>query len=201
MTRSPVVTRAATDADLPVLLGLLEELRHVGGRAERAVNPFSVGHLADRLREVLSDDSHRVVLACIDDAPAGMAVLRVARPDPLATGRLVQVSHVFVSRAMRRRGVGQALVDAATEFALERQVDHVAVGVYPSLRDVSRFYARLGFAPAVLYRIAPVAVLRRRRTKERQPDPYGDVLRRRTRLLRSTPPRRVRRPLERDSAD
>jgi len=39
--RSPVGTRAATAADVPVLVTLWNELRKVGGRAERAVNPVA----------------------------------------------------------------------------------------------------------------------------------------------------------------
>jgi hypothetical protein len=34
--------------------------------------------------------------------------------------------------------------------------------VYPQLREVNRFYARLGLAPVVVRRAAPTALLRRR---------------------------------------
>jgi hypothetical protein len=88
------------------------------------------------------------------------------------------------------------LIQAATDFSAERRIEHVGVSVYPSLRDASRFYARLGFAPAALYRIAPVGVLRRRMGPDRQlPAVFGDRMRR-SGLPRPLPPRPRRRPAE-----
>jgi GNAT superfamily N-acetyltransferase len=192
-------------ADVPLLVGLWGELRHVGARAERAVNPMSVPDVGARLAEAIVSDHCRVVVALADDQVAGMAVLREARPDPLSEHRVVQVSHVIVASGKRRRGVGHALVAAATEFAEERQIEHVAAGVYPSLRDVSRFYARLGFAPVMVHRVAPVSVLRRRlgglsggtsmsasAVTDATFGRMDDLVRRRTRLRRPVPDQRTR---------
>jgi N-acetylglutamate synthase-like GNAT family acetyltransferase len=123
---------------------------------------MSVPYVSARLAEAIASDECRVVVAQADDQLAGMAVLRAVHPDPLSEHRVVQVSHVVVATGKRRRGVGHALLAAAADFADERQIEHVSAGVYPSLRDVSRFYARLGFAPVMVQRVAPVAVLRRR---------------------------------------
>jgi len=157
-----VSTRAATVADVPLLVGLWGELRHVGARAERAVNPVSVPNVSARIAEAIASEDCRVVVAVAQDEVAGMAILRETRPDPLSVHRIVQVCHVVVASGKRRRGVGHALLAAAADFADERQIEHVSAGVYPSLRDVSRFYARLGFAPVMVHRVAPVTVLRRR---------------------------------------
>lgn len=162
MPRTPVRARAATVADVPLLVGLWRELRQVGARAERAVNPLSIPDIGVCLAEAIESADCRVVLAHDGDEPAGMAVLRDVRPDPLSSQRLVQVSHVVVAPGKRRRGVGHALLAAAADFADERQIEHLVAGVYPSLRDASRFYARLGFAPMLVQRVAPVPVLRRR---------------------------------------
>ena len=40
-------------------------------------------------------------------------------------------------------------------------MDSVVVAVGPTTRDANRFFARLGFAPQVIRRSAPVAALRR----------------------------------------
>jgi hypothetical protein len=93
----------------------------------------------------------------------------------------------------RHHGIGHALVAAAADFASERHIDHVAVSVYPSLRDANRFYARLGFAPVAVRRIAPVAVLRRRLGSDPTGAMVSDAAVRRTRLLRSVQPQRIRR--------
>lgn len=162
MPGKPVQTRAATVADVPLLVGLWGELRHVGARTERAVTPLSVPDADASFVEAINSQDCRVILATDGDEAAGMAVLRDHRPDPLSPQRVVQVSHVVVAPKKRRHGVGHALLAAAAEFADERQIEHVIVGVYPSLRDASRFYARLGFAPVLVQRVAPVTVLRRR---------------------------------------
>jgi GNAT superfamily N-acetyltransferase len=192
-------------ADVPLLVGLWGELKHVGARAERAVNPMSVPDVSARLAEAISSDDCRVIVAVADDQVAGMAVLREMRPDPLSLHRVVQVSHVVVSAGKRRRGVGHALLAAAADFGDERQIEHVAAGVYPSLRDVSRFYARLGFAPVMVHRVAPVTVLRRRlggrpagssmpttAAAEAALGRVDDLVRRRTRLRRPVPAQRAK---------
>jgi ribosomal protein S18 acetylase RimI-like enzyme len=193
VVRPQVLTRIAVQDDLPVLLALWDELRIVGGRAERAVNPLTAVDVRDRLLEALLDPECRVMLACAEDQPAGMAVLQVIRPDPLSDIRLVHVVHIVVSRMKRHRGIGHALIATAADFANERRIDHVAVSVYPSLRDASRFYARLGFAPVAVRRIAPVAVLRRRLGNDPNISMLADAARRRTRLMRPVQPQRNRR--------
>jgi GNAT superfamily N-acetyltransferase len=174
-----------------VLVGLWKELRQVGGRAERAVNPVAVADIAERFRDAIAQGRCRVVLACADGEPAGMAVFRAIRPDPLSDSRVVQVSHVVVASGKRRRGVGHALVAAAADYADEVMVEHIAAGVYPSLRDASRFYARLGFAPVLVQRVAPVAVLRRRLSGEGGTLRIDDLVRRRSRLRRPVPAQRA----------
>jgi GNAT superfamily N-acetyltransferase len=194
VSRPAVVTRIAGVPDLPVLISLWNELRTVGGRAERAVNPLAATpDIQPLLESVLQDPACRVVLACDDhDEPAGMAVLNVTRPDPLSETHLVQFALLVVSRGKQHRGVGHALIAAAVDFAAERHADHVAVSVYASLRDANRFYARLGFAPLAVRRIAPVGVLQRRLGSDRTPI-FVDGVRRRSRVMRPIPPQRARR--------
>jgi ribosomal protein S18 acetylase RimI-like enzyme len=190
------VTQIAGEADIPILLTLWDELREIGGRAERAVTPPTVSDIENRLLELIEADRCRVILASIGGEPAGMAIFRIVRTDPMSDVETVHIVHLVVMGRSRQRGVGHALIQAATDYAIERRVDHVGVSVYPSLRDTSRFYARLGFAPAAVYRIAPVGVLRRRMGPDRQQSAaFGDRVRR-SRLPRSLPPRPRRRPTQ-----
>lgn len=191
MPRSPVLTRPASAADVPILVTLFSELRQVGGRAERAVNPIAFADVAERLAEAIASERCRVVLACVGGEPAGMAVLRAIHPDPLSCSQVVQISHAVVAHGKRRRGVGHALVAAAADFADELQVEHVSAGLYPSLRDASRFYARLGFAPLFVQRVAPVAIVRRRLGAESPTARVDDLVRRRNRLRRPVPAQRI----------
>jgi GNAT superfamily N-acetyltransferase len=188
----------ATTDDIPVLVALWHELRQLGGRAERAMNPVAIPDIAMRLRQAIVDESCHVVLASADGEPAGMAIYRPIRPDPLSDSLVLQMTHVIVATGKRRRGVGRALLAAGADIADSLAVEHVGVGIYPSLRDASRFYARLGFAPVLVQRIAPVGVLRRRLggtdgTVAR----VEDLVRRRNRIRRPLPaPRPPRRTPE-----
>jgi N-acetylglutamate synthase-like GNAT family acetyltransferase len=193
VSRSQVLTRMATVDDIPALLELWDELRQVGGRGERATNPVSTKDVRERLTAVLANPSYRIVLACHEGVPAGMAVLQTTRPDPFADAKILNVAHLVVSRATQHKGVGHSLLAAAADFAAERRLDQVSVSVYPSLREASRFFARLGFAPAAVRRVAPVSLLRRRLGADPATPAMGDAVRRRSRLVRPVTSARVRR--------
>jgi ribosomal protein S18 acetylase RimI-like enzyme len=196
VARTPVVTRAAVTDDLPVLLTLWQELRQVGARAERAVNPVATPDIAARLADAVTRPDCRLVIAFADDQPAGMAMFHAVRPDPLSDSTVLQMMHVVVANAHRRRGVGHALVAAAAEVADELRIEYVSVGVYPSLREASRFYARLGFAQVMVRRVAPVAVLRRRLAGDVTTMRVDDLVRRRNRMRRPVPAQRMARRIE-----
>jgi GNAT superfamily N-acetyltransferase len=183
----------ATVADIPALMDLWDELRQVGGRGERANNPVSTIDVRERLAAVLASPSYRIVLASLEDAPVGMAVLQTTRPDPFADSRVLNVAHLVVSRTAQHKGVGHALLKTAVDFATEKRLDQVAVSIYPSLREANRFFARLGFAPAATRRVAPVSLLRRRLGADAGVPVAADAMRRRTRLVRSVPSPRARR--------
>ena len=197
MPRTPVVTRTAGADDIPVLLALWQELAEVGARAERAVNPLATTpDIATRLADAIARDDCRVVLACADGEPAGMAMFHAVRPDPLSDSTVLRMIHVVVAKAHRRRGVGHALTAAAVEIADELHIEHVSVGVYPSLREASRFYARLGFAQVMVRRVAPVSVLRRRLSGDAASLRMEDLVRRRTRMRRPVPAQRLTRQVD-----
>jgi hypothetical protein len=71
------------------------------------------------------------------------------------------VSQYLVDAEHRRRGAGRALVAAAMVFAEAQGTDTVAVDVHPDHRETNRYFARMGFVPAVTRRVAPLSLLRR----------------------------------------
>jgi len=192
-----VVTRIAVSQDVPVLHALWRELSEVGARAEKAVNPVVTPDIADRLAEAIRRPDCRVVLAFVDDKPAGMAMFQAVHPDPLSDSTVLRMIHVVVGKAHRRRGVGHALVGAAADVADELGIEHVSVGVYPSLREASRFYARLGFAQVMVQRVVPVTMLRRRLCGDLTTRRVDDLVRRRNRMRRPVPAQRLARGVER----
>jgi ribosomal protein S18 acetylase RimI-like enzyme len=162
VSRFRVRVRTATVDDVDALVALvggMDDLGPVRGRAVARRRPDGFRTQCERL---LTDPGHRVVVALgEDDAVVGAAVFGAETAGGLLDPPSVYVSHLLVDPAHRKRGAGRALVAAAAGYADELGVDSVVVGVAPTGRDANRFFARLGFAPMVIRRIAPVAVLRR----------------------------------------
>jgi ribosomal protein S18 acetylase RimI-like enzyme len=192
MSWTSVRVRPATVEDLPILLEFGEELReHIGpardGKRLRSTPASSRASLEARYQDALADpDRHLVVAVAEDDAPLGMALFTVAPANALLDVLAVHVSHAMVADRHKRRGAGKALVAAAAAFADERGLDQVVVSVHPGSRDANRFFARLGFAPVAVRRVAPTSVVRRHlhSTDARTPD---HVVRRRPRRLARLP--------------
>lgn len=185
----PVTTRIATSDDVPALVDLWAELSQLSGRASVAVDPaMPTGDVTESLAAAVADPHCQVVVACAQGTPVGMAVLSTVEMGPLSRERAVQLDHVVVSGAARRRGVGHALVAAGAAYAEELGVEHVVVSLYPGMREASRFYARLGFAPLVVRRIAAVPALRRRLADADRRGSVEQLIRRRA--ARRLPPQR-----------
>lgn len=152
----------ATGADLPALEKLLDEWLVVSGRdAHRPRKSLFPSYTASRLLGVIEDPRSGIVLASIDGEPVGMAVLWEAEAGPLSPTLVSHLGHMVVIRGARRKGVGRAIVAAATEWSERRGVEQMVAHVDPGQREASRFFARLGFAPVSVRRVAPINLLRR----------------------------------------
>ena len=168
MAGSAVRVRPVTEADLPVLLELGEELRDQVVPGEARTRGGSMAHraqLAQRYTEAIADPDRHLVLAVggprDDEVVLGMALFTVAPANALVDIPAVHMSHAVVADRHRKRGAGKALVAAAAAFADERGIEQLVVSVNPNSRDAARFFARLGFMPQAVRRTAPVSVVRR----------------------------------------
>jgi len=166
VSRSNVRVRTATLDDLDAVLRLGADLHEPAATWPSPARLRWLGggdEMRGRYRRLLADEDHRVVLAVDEDSaePLGMAVLGVDPASALLDLPAVSVTHLLVAPAHRGRGAGRALVAAAVGYADERGMDHVIVGVSTTGREANRFFARLGFAPLVVRRIAVVSALRR----------------------------------------
>jgi ribosomal protein S18 acetylase RimI-like enzyme len=192
MSWSAVRVRPATDRDIPAMLAFADELREQPGptvarKRVRSTPAANRAGLAARYAEALDDPQrHLVVAVADDDVPLGMALFSVAPANALLDTPGLHVSHAIVADKHKRRGAGKALVAAAATFAEERGLDQVVVSVHPGSRDANRFFARLGFAPLAVRRVAPTAVVRRRLQTSDAPL-VEHVVRRRPRGLRRLP--------------
>lgn len=177
MGRLLVRVRDAGPDDLDVLLEFAAQVLDSGdANARSPLARLADGVMGHQLREryvrLLADREHRVVLAETDEATTvGVAVFSVDIISALLTVPVVYVSHVIVPGLERDRAVGRALVDAATTFAEEIDAEHVVVGLNPGGRESNRFFARLGFTPLIMRRIASVPALRRNLTDHQATQP------------------------------
>ena len=193
MPRGALRVRPAEPGDLAVLMALGEEMRdqllptEAGGRPRGA--PAAQREFAEqRYVEALADpDRHLVVVVTEADEALGMALFTTGWVNPLVDVAAVHMSHAVVADRHKRRGAGKALVAAAAAFAELHGIEQLVVSVHPGSRDANRFFARLGFAPMAVRRVAPVAVVRRGlATSEHRPADH--VVRRRPRRAgRSSP--------------
>ncbi len=198
MAWTSVRVRPATADDLPTMLALGEELRDQvlplpdAAPRSRGVKPLTDSArilLEARYLEALADPCRHLVIAVGDrDEALGMAMFTVASANALLDLPAVHVSHSVVADRHKRRGAGKALVAAAAAFAEEQGLDQLLVSVHPGSRDANRFFARLGFAPLAVRRVASVSVVRRRLAGS-QLSAVDHVVRRRPRgLPRQRPP-------------
>lgn len=162
MSAVTVRTREATQDDVLAIGELWDELRRHGGRVGPFGPPASAVAIRERLESLRHDQSHRVVVAEIDQTVVGLAVLSRMPLTPISDVETVQISFMHVRDDRRRRGVGRAIVSAAAEFAGEIAADYVSVGVFPAARESNRFFARLGFSPLVVRRAIATASLKKR---------------------------------------
>lgn len=186
MSRIRVLVRTATVDDVDPLITLLGGLGDLGPARVRAVARRGPDGFRPLCHRLIADPEHRVVVALDEtDTIVGAAVFGADTHGGLLDPPSVYVSHLLVGAEHRKRGAGRALVAAAAGYADELGVDSVVVGVAPTGRDTNRFFARLGFAPLVIRRIAPVATLRRALVSA---DPVGEAtLPGRTGLARALP--------------
>lgn len=191
MARSAVRVRDAELADLDSLLDFASRVLESGDPSSRSpLARLAVGAMQQSQREryarLLSDPEHRVLLVVNDQQrTVGAAVFSVDMISALLTLPVVYVSHVVVPELERDRSVGRALVEAATTFAEEIGAEHVVVGLNPAGRETNRFFARLGFTPLIMRRIASVPALRRTLTDAPSTGPIP-ITPRLARLRRST---------------
>ncbi len=190
MRRNSIRVRDASPDDVEALTRFAGHVRDLPTSRRHGGRPPAVPDLRERYESLLVNPTRRVVLA-IDDVAVdgtetvlGMAVLAVDVAGELLDIPVIRVSHLVVDRAHRRRGAGRALVAGAASYADEMGLEHVTIGAATTDREANRFLARLGFAPVMVRRVAPVAVLRRQLAVPESSETPVNVVRRRSRGVR-----------------
>jgi GNAT superfamily N-acetyltransferase len=175
VARAVARARPATSADIAAVLELFDDLLSASRRLTR---PAAAAGAADprveaeqRYLAALDDVDARLLVAVVetedptsgsvDEQLVGMTLCTVTGSGTFVDAPVVQMNHFFVSPAARRCGAGRALLAAATAWADERGLDGLGVAVPPASREANRYFARLGFAPVYVHRVASLSALKR----------------------------------------
>ncbi|MCY7395133.1 MAG: GNAT family N-acetyltransferase [Nocardioides sp.] len=153
MTRAQVVLRHAALSDAPFLVDLWEQACRRADRHEQVADLEAV------IKTALESAEQRLLIAEHDGAPAGAVLLRLSTVTPMNPEPCLQVLSPHVTPAMRRKGIGRILMEAAAMYADELGVGHLATAVDTGSRDANRFMARLGLGPQATLRVAPLAIV------------------------------------------
>lgn len=164
-TRTVVELRTATEADLSALLDLYGELDSTQTALLRRGRNVPDGRDAATTRAgftaALADPARRLVVAEGGGGLVGFVLLGVVPSSSLVAEPAVRADPIVVARRARRRGVGRALLAAAADFGTEQGATVLNVALRPGDRDGNRYFARLGFVPVEVRRVAPVTSVRR----------------------------------------
>ena len=141
--------------------------------------------LGASLRAALDREGLEAYLARSEGRDVGFLVLSRGPLLPLMDEPAVSIEHLYVLDDARRRGAGKALLARATVAADQVGAGQISTSVPAQGRDEQRFFARLGFSPFVVRRVASVQALRRRLAPDDRTCVDPTVLRRRSLRARS----------------
>lgn len=98
------------------------------------------------IRRELALPNVNYYLAECDGDCAGLIKLRQGEvPPPLTCDSAIEVQQVYVASEFHRRGIGHALLDAATTFGTRQGVDGLWLSVWTHAEWATRFYAGYGY--------------------------------------------------------
>ena len=141
-----VTTRPAVAADQAEVVRLLETIRAAvagerGGDAWLATAAAPVP-LATFVADEVHDPAATVLLGALDEVPVGLCHVRAVRwRDGTA---VAEVRHLFVDAEAREVGVGEALLDAAIDWARSHGCTAIESVALPGDRALKNLFERFG---------------------------------------------------------
>ena len=144
--------RAATDADFSQLCELFAELdaQHLAFRPDL----FRPTSQPPRTREDIAariEGPHTIIFVAADNHGWGLLGLAslVLREIPESVvhkaRRVAEVDNLVVRQNVRRLGIGRALLERASAWAVQQKTDDLSLGVYEFNANALAFYEAVGF--------------------------------------------------------
>lgn len=141
-----VTTRLAAAGDQAEVVRLLAAIRATvagerGGDAWLATAAAALP-LAPFVADELQDPAAAMLIGALDDVPVGLCHVRALR---WRDGTMVaEVRHLFVDADAREIGVGEALLDAAIDWARSRGCTAIESVALPGDRALKNLFERFG---------------------------------------------------------
>ncbi|PUA79104.1 GNAT family N-acetyltransferase [Nocardioides currus] len=154
MSRTSVHVRSADAADAPILRELWSDILRRGTAAEQEADLVGI------IDDCNASGDRCLAVAEVDGRVAGAVLLEATTLTPLNLEPTLIAVSPHVLPEFRRRGVGTALMDAATRFAEAQGIATVATAATASSRDANRFMARLSLTPQATFRAASTTAVR-----------------------------------------
>jgi ribosomal protein S18 acetylase RimI-like enzyme len=140
MRGNEVSIEKATEADLPMLEPLIQELRHT------MENPpdTDAGLAVDNCRILLGDPDHHVLVAKLAGSVVGFVNFATRRTIMHARASGL-IDELIVAEKYRGQGIGKRLVGAVVARCRQLGCDEVEVSTEKTNTQAREFYKRCGF--------------------------------------------------------
>lgn len=111
------------------------------------------GPLVDRLTNAMDHDDAAVITGTFDDVVFGFALVELVEFPGAGEDeakRITRLSHFLVDPEAREVGVGEAIMNRAVEWAVERQCDGIESRALPGDRETKNFFESFGLKARLL---------------------------------------------------
>jgi diamine N-acetyltransferase len=137
------------DAALLAELNAAVQKHHVKAKPKRYKMPVANNSALIAIFENhLQSNTTYLHIAEVDSAAVGYIVCKIIEREenPFTVAfKILEVDQVSVNESHRGQGIGQILMDKATELAKEHKIKNIVLGVRAFNEGAIRFYKRLGF--------------------------------------------------------
>lgn len=163
--RPGIVVRPVEPRDVDDLVRLCLTARHESWAGPQlcSTDGETVGH---QIGAFAGMPGAALFLADCSNEVVGLLLGRVISPNLFTDQASFAVEAVYVDPKHRRRGVGHALMLAATERALAADATQIFAAPIPGARGMQRFFVRLGFTAAAAHRVIGAGALHRHLTAD-----------------------------------
>jgi diamine N-acetyltransferase len=137
------------DAALLAELNAAVQKHHAEAKPKRYKMPVANNSTLIAIFEnYLQSDSTFLHIAELDSAAVGYIVCKIIEREenPFTVAfKILEVDQISVNENYRGQGIGQMLMDKATELAKEHKIKNIVLAVRAFNEGAIRFYKRLGF--------------------------------------------------------